>query len=154
MNCDAESPKLSLFMCLVRRHGVWVSKPGEHHRSSRATCRVSVDEYRRVATVLQECLLSACQAPTFASSRPTQKYAVPSDQRLSFGRFQPWNSNDSRASLRNTTKQRGNVNATFHVTRNVDDVRFGRDMDVMANRESPSKFARAIAFALQGRAFE
>lgn len=25
---------LVLFMCLVRRHGVWVSKPGEHHRSS------------------------------------------------------------------------------------------------------------------------
>lgn len=25
---------LVLFMRLVRRHGVWVSKPGEHHRSS------------------------------------------------------------------------------------------------------------------------
>lgn len=30
---DAASPKLFLFMCLVRRHGVWVSKPGERHGS-------------------------------------------------------------------------------------------------------------------------
>lgn len=49
-------------------------------------------------------------------------------------------------------RQHGNVNTTFRVTSRAAST--SRLVEAAASRESPGKFARAIAFGLQGRAFE
>lgn len=137
---------------------MWVSKPGERHRSSRPTCRVPVDEYRRPSSP------SSNKCNRIVPDRPR------SDHRFYFDRFPTFlNSNDRHSVYKRVGIvwiSGGNCITSKSLEKegkgwSLDPERW-HNLDASstpsrrgtANRESLGKFARGIAFGLQGRAFE